>query len=106
MSELPPEVTPEETAPEPVAEPAQPEPAAPDFQAISQATEAHAAAVKAAHETLAQRMANAYEIFAADLDRAYRVWEDVSNVIRQGAGIVRDIGGTSHAGSADPSSAR
>ena len=65
----------------------------------------HEEAVRQAHESLAQRTKNAYEIFTADLDRAYRIWEDGSKLIREGLSLFQ-TGGTINVGhSQDPASA-
>jgi hypothetical protein len=106
MSENTPEVPAAEADSDPMADPAQPEVPPIDFNAVSAATEEHATAVKAAHDTLAMRIGNAYAICAADLDRAYQVWEDVSNAVRQGVSFARDIGGAPNGADQDPANAR
>lgn len=77
-----------------------------DPSQVTAATEAHNAAVTTAHNTLAQRLENAYSIFKSDLDRAYSIWEDVMQMIRQGAGLAQSIEGVSNARDQDPTTAR
>lgn len=80
--------------------------AAPDYiTAMQNAHDIHSDAVNFAHETLRERVGNAYDIFSSDLDRAYKVWENTARDIRQVAGIIGSSGGHNATGHQDPTTA-
>jgi hypothetical protein len=85
---------------------AMPEPPVVDLAAHAQLTAEHAAAVTSAHQTLSQRMDNAYSIFSADLDRAYRIWEDGVKLVREGSSLIHSGGTNVNPQDADPATAR
>jgi hypothetical protein len=63
---------------------------APDWDAIHEATQAHDAAVTEAHDTLKERLENAYRIFSDDLTRAMRVWKNHVADVKDPTGSGRD----------------
>jgi len=77
-----------------------------DFAGHGAAFRKHQAAVSEAHDTLAQRVENAYSIFCADLDRAYRVWEDDTKLLRTIAAGVASTEGADNGEHGDPTRAR
>lgn len=95
-----PESTETAAQPEPQAQPA------PDFDAIHDATDAHNAAVSAAHQTLAQRLRDAYQIFGEDLTRAYKVWENIVSSAKLGSGIAHDVSEVVSDVQSDPTTVR
>jgi hypothetical protein len=80
------DVTPETAAPELEVTPDVPP--AIDMDAIHAATQAHSDAVSAAHETLKQRVGNAYSIFASELDNAMRAWQNAVSEIKSHSGLI------------------
>jgi len=106
MTDMPAEAETPEASPVAPEAPPTAVPAKSYMAQMQEAHDNHTDAVNAAHETLRQRMANAYEIFASDLDRAYKVWENHSTQIRQAAGLVEELGGSHNAADTDPTTAR